>query len=88
MTENYKILGKVQIKIIYYISKIITNIPEYINVEMATPYADQLSMANKNTYLIHSYVVKMYHHNTVKLIFLCKHARPYIQTAIAFLITR
>jgi hypothetical protein len=30
----------------------------------------------------------MFHHNTAKLLFLCKRARPDIQTAVAFLCTR
>jgi hypothetical protein len=30
----------------------------------------------------------MYHHNTAKLLFLCKRARPDIQTVVAFLCTR
>eukprot|EP00978_Attheya_sp_CCMP212_P042689 scaffold264801_cov35-Attheya_sp.AAC.1 len=30
----------------------------------------------------------MFHHNVAKLLFLCKRARPDIETAIAFLCTR
>lgn len=30
----------------------------------------------------------MFHHNTAKLLFLCKRARPDVQTAVAFLSTR
>jgi nicotinamide mononucleotide (NMN) deamidase PncC len=30
----------------------------------------------------------MFHHNVAKLLFMCKRARPDIQTAIAFLCTR
>jgi len=53
--------------------------------ESATPAEKHLFTINKDAEILEA---EMFYHNVAKLLFLCKHARPDIQTAIAFLSTR
>ena len=46
------------------------------------------NVSNENVVLLDIKSSEIHHHNVVKVLFLCKHARPDLQTAIAFLCTR
>ena len=56
--------------------------------ESVTPAADHLFTVNADAEKLNTAEAEIYHHNTAKLLFLCKRARPDIQTAVAFLCTR
>ena len=54
----------------------------------ATPAASHLFEVNENGIKLSIQQSDFFHHNVAKLFFLCKRARPDIQTAVAFLCTR
>ena len=57
--------------------------------ESATPAANHLFQVNElGAEPLGNEKATMFHHNVAKLLFLCKRARPDIQTAVAFLCTR
>jgi hypothetical protein len=72
MTIDYSTLDKVRITMLKYIRDMFEEIPEEWTGEAATPAANHLFEVNPEA----------------KLLFLCKRARPDIQTAVAFLCTR
>jgi hypothetical protein len=65
-------------------------VPKLINKEgeCATPASDHLFTVSPDAKKLDSNDAYMFHHNTAKLLFLCKRAQPDIQTAVAFLCTR
>jgi hypothetical protein len=56
--------------------------------ENSTPAASFLFDVDEDCEKLDAETSEMFHHNTAKLLFLCKRARPDIQTAVAFLCTR
>ena len=57
--------------------------------EAATRAAKHLFQVNtKDPVMLEKEMATMFHHNMAKLLFLCKRARPDIQTVIAFLCTK
>lgn len=86
MTIDYSIDGKVQIKMIDYIEETLNELPEDMSGESATPASNHLFEVNdKDLVMLDKDKADFFHHNVAKLLFLCKRARPDIQTAIAFL---
>jgi hypothetical protein len=70
-----------------YVKKMLANLPEEMNGEAATPAANHLfdvdddsPKVEESTQFFHTYIAKA--------LFLCKHARPDLQTTVAFLCTR
>jgi hypothetical protein len=56
--------------------------------EAATTAANHLFEVNEtNPIMLNEDKAIMFHHNVAKMLFLCKRARPDIQTVIAFLCT-
>ena len=51
-----------------------------------TPAGNHLFQVNKPE-MLDTNCATMFHHNVAKVLFLCKQARPDIQTAVAFLCT-
>ena len=56
--------------------------------ESATPEANHLFTINKDAEVLEASEAEVFHHYVAKLLFLCKHARPDIETGIAFLSNR
>eukprot|EP00957_Ditylum_brightwellii_P045862 3479120-Ditylum_brightwellii.AAC.1 len=56
--------------------------------EAVTPAANYLHDVNKDCTKLSTQSADLFHHNVAKLLFLCKRARPNIQTAVLFLTTR
>ena len=52
------------------------------------PAASHLFDVNEIAETLPNYFADLHHHNSAKLIFLCKRARPDLQTAVSFLCTR
>jgi hypothetical protein len=88
MTLDYSLKGKVQIKMIDYIQGMLTEIPADMGGEAATAAGSHLFEVDPKATPLDEETATMFHHFVAKLLFLCKRARPDIQTAIAFLSTR
>jgi hypothetical protein len=63
-------------------------LPSDMDGEAATPASDHLFTVNEDPVLLDDGTSQMFHTNTAKLLFLSKRARPDVQTAVAFLMTR
>jgi hypothetical protein len=85
---DYSVLGKVAIRMQDYIRKVIEEAPDDMDGTTATPAAYNLFDVDKNGVPLSNYKAELFHYFTAKLLFLCKRARPDIQTALAFLCTR
>ena len=89
MTLDFTIDGKVQIKMIDYIENMLEELPADMDGEAATPAPSHLFEVNENDpKMLDKTRSDFFHHNVAKLLFLCKRARPDIQTSVAFLCTR
>jgi hypothetical protein len=89
MTIDYTQDGKVKIIMEDYIKNILVELPEDMNGESPTPAGTHLFEINgKNPSYLDDKMAMFFHHNVAKLLFLCKRARPDIQTAVSFLCTR
>jgi hypothetical protein len=88
MTLDYSEKGKVKIKMLDYVDKMLTDLPAEMDGKAPSPEAnhlltvncDQIKVEEKKSQLVHTYVAKT--------LFLCKRARTDLQTAVAFLSTR
>jgi hypothetical protein len=89
MTIDYSIPGKVQIKMFDYIKAMLEELPEDMgNGIAATPASNHLFEVNSDGIRLDATNAELFHHVTAKSLFLCKRARPELQTAVAFLTTR
>jgi hypothetical protein len=88
MTIDYSIPGKVQFIMNDYIENLIDDAPADMTGNAATPAAKHLFEVNDNAQKLSPKNSDVYHHNTAKLLYLSKRARPDLQTAVAFLCTR
>ena len=89
MTPDFTIDGKVQIKMIDYIENMLEELPADMDGEAATPAPSHLFEVNENDpKMLDKTRSDFFRHNVAKLLFLCKRARPDIQTSVAFLCTR
>jgi hypothetical protein len=88
MTIDYSSLGKVRITMLQYIRDMLEEMPEEWTGEAATPAANHLFEVNPEAEPLNEETAQTFHRIVAKLLFLCKRARPDIQTAVAFLCTR
>jgi hypothetical protein len=89
MTIDFSMPGRVQFTMIEYITDTLDNLPEDMQGEAATPAGKHLFKVDKDTpTLFNDDDATMFHHNTAKLLFAAKRARPDLQLAVAFLCTR
>jgi hypothetical protein len=89
MTLDFSITGKAKIYMGEYIQNVLDEVPHDMDGTAATPAANHLFTVNKTD------PVKLdmersakFHHIVAQLLFLCKRARPDIQTSVSFLCTR
>ena len=81
--------GNVTFTMIDYIHKMLEDLPEDMKGETVSPPAHHLFTINEDDpILLCEKDAMMFHHNTAKLLFLSKCARPEIQLAVAFLCTQ
>jgi hypothetical protein len=80
MTIDYSEKGKIKFSMIDYVQNMLDGLPVAASNHLfeVNPEATKLDTATSD----------MFHHNTTKLLFLCKRARPDTQTAVSFLCTR
>ena len=89
MTLDFNTKGKVKVTMIDYIRNILSDLPPDMDGESATPAGNHLFQVNNDDLTtLDKDTAEMFHTNVAKLIFLCKRARPDIQTSVAFLCTR
>jgi hypothetical protein len=89
MKISFKEKGMVKVTMYDYINGMLESLPKDMEGTAATPASNHLFQVNKNTpVMLDTEKSEMFHHNVAKLLFLCKRARPDIQTAVAFLTTR
>ena len=66
----------------------LTELPEDMEGMATTPAAEHLFKINETPTYLTDEDTMLLHHNVAKLLFLCKWARPDLQTAVAFLSTQ
>ena len=89
MTLDFRTKGEVHINMTKYIEDMLQEFPEEINKSSPTPAGEHLWKVNqKDPKLLSEEKKQSFHTFTAKGLFVCKRARPDIQTAIAFLSTR
>ena len=88
MTLDFSRPGKVQINMEEYIRNMLAELPEDMEGTATTPAAEQLFKINEAPTYLDDQKAMFFHHNVAKLLFLCKRARPDLQTTVAFLSTR
>ena len=88
MWLDYSLDGKVQVQMFDYIDNMLEDLPEDMHGTVNSPAADHLFAVSHTATKLTQEQSDMFHHNVAKLLFLCKRARPDIQTTVAFLTTR
>jgi len=88
MTIDYSTDGKVVIRMDDYVADMLGEVPEDMAGSAVTPAAEHLFQVNDDAEALDKTDSDLFHSVTAKLLFLCKRARPDIQTPIAFLCTR
>ena len=88
MTIDYGTDGKVIIRMDDYVENMLEELPEDMGGVAATPAGEHLFKVNDGAEKLSRENSDVFHSTTAKLLFLCKRARPDIQTPIAFLCTR
>ena len=87
MTIDYSLDGKVMISMKEYIKSMLEELPDDMGGESATPAGTRLFQVNEEGTKLGEEQAILFQHNTAKLLFLCKRARPDIQPSVAFLCT-
>jgi hypothetical protein len=87
MTLDFGTEGAVKINMKDYIDKMLKDLPTDMEGEAITPAAQYLFKISEDTIKLGEDQAQVFHFYTAKLLFLCKIARPDIQTPIAFLTT-
>ena len=85
MTIDFSTVGKVRFSMIDYVQGMLDEAPEDIGGEAATPASRYLFEVDEECTKLDAETADLFHHITAKLLFLCKRARPDIQTAVVFL---
>ena len=88
MTMDYTKKGKVKITMMSYIKGMHDELLPAMASKSAALTANHLFQVNEDAENLSKKDAQFFHHNVAKLLFLCKRARPNIQTAITFLCTR
>jgi hypothetical protein len=88
LTLDFSEKGIATIDMKRYIHNILDEMPADMAGVSATPAANHLFEVNPEANKLDDAKKEFFHHVVAQLLFLCKRARPDIQTAIAFLCTR
>ena len=87
MAIDFSVTGKAKFSMIDYMKNMQEGLPDDMSGESVTPASNHFFTVNPDAEQLNTAEAKLYHHNTAKLLFLCKRACPDIQTAVAFLCT-
>jgi len=89
MTLDFSEPGKFKVKMVDYVDSMLESLPDDMGGIAATPAGDHLfEVNNDNPTKLDEKTAQLFHHLVAKALFLCKRARPDLQTAVAFLSTR
>ena len=88
MTLDYSSDGKVAIRMEAYVENMLADLPASFDGSDTTPTAEHLFKVNDKAESRGQGNADKFHSNTAKILFLCKRARPEIQTPVAILCTR
>jgi hypothetical protein len=88
MTIDYLEEGKVKFQMPNYIDGILDEAPDDMDGSAVTPAPLNLYTMRDDVEKLDDEHAETYHHLTAKLLYLCKRARPDLQTAVSFLTTR
>ena len=89
MILDFTTPGKVMVLMKDFIERMLNKLPTEMDGEAVTAAANHLfEVSETDPINLNEEQCAMLHHNVAKLLFLCKRARPNIQTAVAFLCTR
>jgi hypothetical protein len=89
LTLDFTTPGKVIVKMQDYIEEMLDELPLKFSGLSATPAADHMFRVDKDVEKLNEEKISdLFHHFTMKLLYLSKRARPDVQTAAAFLTTR
>jgi hypothetical protein len=88
MTLDYSERGKFKIKMLDYVNKMLADLPAEIDGEAPSPVANHLLTVNNDKIKVDEKKAQFFHTYVKKTLFLCKRARPDLQTAVALLRTR
>ena len=82
--------GTMIISMIKYLQKVILEFPEQLTKTSACPATDNLFKVREkeNMELLSEEMAKQFHRTAAQLLFLCKRARPDVETLVSFLTTR
>ena len=82
--------GTMIVSMIKYLQKVIQEFPELIKKTTACPATDNLFKVRdeEDREILSEEMAKQFHRTTAQLLFLCKRARPDVETLISFLTTR
>jgi hypothetical protein len=88
MTLDFSVDGKVKIGMVQYVKTMLAELNADMDGMSPTSAAAHLFNINEECPKLDKEQAKYFHHNVAKLLFLCKRARPDIETAVSFLCTR
>jgi hypothetical protein len=88
MTLDYSEKGKVKIKMLDYVDKMLADLPSEMDGEAPSPASNRLFTVNDDQTKVGEKKAQFFHMYVAKTLFLCKRTRPDLQTAVAFLSTR
>jgi hypothetical protein len=88
MTLDYTEKGKVKIKMTDSVAKMLKDLPEEFDGEEATPAGDDLFKIDEDSPKVDEKRAQLFHTHTAKTLFICKRARPDLQTTVSFLCKR
>jgi calcineurin-like phosphoesterase family protein len=88
MTLEYYEKGKVKIKMLDYVNKMLAHLPAEMYDEAPSPVANHWLTVNDDYTKVDDKKAHLFPTYVAKKLFLCKRAIPDLQTAVAFLSTR
>jgi hypothetical protein len=88
VTLDYSERGRVKIKMLDYVDKMLADLPAEMDGEAPSPAANHLLTVNDDQIKVNEKNAQFFHTYVAKTLFLCKRARPDLQTAVPFLSTR
>jgi Reverse transcriptase (RNA-dependent DNA polymerase) len=88
MELDFSVDGKVKVGMVPYVENLLAELDGDMDGKAPTPAAAYLFDTNEECPKLHEEKAERFHHLVAKLLFLCKRARPDIQTAVSFLCTR
>jgi hypothetical protein len=88
MTLDYSTKGKVHIKMLDSVAKMLQDLPEEFDGEASTPASNDLFKIDEDSPKVGEKKAQFYHTYVAKTLFICKRARPDLQTTVSFLCKR